>query len=402
MKGLGADMSTTATSLIQCTSELQDFCTNIAFDPDSPPFIAVDTEFMRERTYYPILCLIQVADAKQAVAIDPLAPGLDLSPFFELLFRSDILKVFHAGRQDLEIFNHLTGNLPTPIFDTQLAAMVCGFGEAASYESLVKGILKKSIDKTSRFSDWSSRPLRKEQLTYALADVIHLRPLYRWFMKALNKNQRYEWLDKEMVTLLTPQTYTPDPSVLWKRIKSRQVQSLNPQSLGLLKKLSMWREEMAIAKNLPRRHVIKDDLLVELAILKPTETEDLNRLRDPRGKEALTGLPMDRLFEMVQQVQHNPMPKAKEPERLHLSAQEAILLELLKIVLKHCAQKHNVAAKLLATTQDLERLVREAHPDIDALKGWRFELFGKEALAFKAGEKAFAFTNGKLTLCPLG
>jgi len=388
-------------ALIQDTKTLRAFCQDLSFDPKLPPFLAIDTEFIRERTYYPILCLIQVADAKQAVAIDPLSPDLDLSPFWDVLYRQDILKVFHAGRQDLEIFNHLKGALPTPIFDTQLAAMVCGFGEAASYETLVNTILKKAIDKTSRFSDWSSRPLRDEQLTYALGDVIHLRPLYHWFAKALDKNQRIGWLTDEIGTLLKPETYTPDPEDLWKRIKSRQVQALNPKSLSLLKNLSIWRETLAKDKNLPRRHVLKDDLLVELAILKPTSLEDLDRLRDPKGRGVLEGLGVEGLFERVNRFKDQPAPQAKEMVRKRLSAEQTILLELLKVVLKQCAQQGGVAPKLLATTQDLERLVQEENPDIAALKGWRFDLFGKEALAFKAGEKGLAYRQGQVLLCPL-
>lgn len=402
LKGFSANMPASLPSLIQDTQTLRGFCDTLVFDSDLPPFLTVDTEFIRERTYYPILCLIQVADAKQAVAIDPLAKDLDLAPFWELMARPDILKVFHAGRQDLEIFNQLTGSLPISVFDTQVAAMVCGFGEAASYEMLVKSILNKSIDKTSRFSDWSFRPLQNDQLTYALGDVIHLRPLYRWFVQALEKNQRQDWLGDEMQLLLKPETYDPDPQDLWKRLKSRKIQSLNPQALGLLKTLSIWREDLAKQKDLPRRHVLKDDLLVELAILKPQKIQDLERLRDPRGKETLENLPLEQLFEIVEAARNNPNKKdVLQKTATKLSDEESVLLDLLKVVLKYCAQQGGVAPKLLATSQDLERLVREDHPDIPMLKGWRFDLFGRDALAFKAGKRGFAYIQGKLTLCDL-
>ncbi|MGL4371348.1 MAG: ribonuclease D [Alphaproteobacteria bacterium] len=388
--------------LIQDTASLHHFCENLVFEPDGPRFITVDTEFIRERTYYPILCLIQVADAEKAVAIDPLAAGLDLTAFWELIYRPDILKVFHACRQDIEIFRHLTGNIPQPLFDTQIAAMVCGFGESVSYETLVKDLLKHDLDKTARFSDWSSRPLRKEQLTYALGDVIHLRRLYHWFAKTLQKNQRQAWLGDEMAALLKPETYEPNLEDLWKRIKNKQVQSLNGPSLTLLKELSMWRETLAQQLDRPRRHVLKDDLLVELAILKPTCLEDLDRLRDPHGKADLKSLPFETLFEKVEQLQQAPTTTLPKPSKPKVSSQHAILLEFLKLLLKLCADEAGVASKLIASPQDLLRIVREEKPDIPALEGWRYELFGKEALAFKAGEKGFAYIKGELCRYSLG
>jgi ribonuclease D len=387
------DLSAT---FIQDTASLRHFCETLVFEPDHPPFLTIDTEFIRERTYYPILCLIQVADAEKAIAIDPLSPTLDLAPFWEMLYRPDILKVFHASRQDIEIFRQLTGKIPEPLFDTQVAAMVCGFGESVSYENLVQTLLKINIDKTSRFSDWSFRPLREEQLAYALGDVIHLRQVYLCFSKTLEKNQRQAWLSDEMATLLRPETYEPNLDELWKRIKNRQVQSLNALSLALLKELSIWREDLAQQRNLPRRHVLKDDALVELAILKPTCKKDLERLRDPQVKGALKSVSLKTLFEKVKQLQSAPVGNFVKLSKPKISSQHAVLLEFLKVLLKLCAEEAGVAPKLIANSQDLERLVKEDHPDIEALEGWRYELFGQEALAFKAGERGFSYEKGKL------
>lgn len=380
-------------NIIKTTSELSQFC-DFAYNFD---YITVDTEFLRERTYYPKLCLIQLAipgdQENSAVLIDPLEGNLDLSPLYKLFLDSDIVKVFHAARQDLEIFFHDKNIIPSPLFDTQLAAMVCGFGEQVGYETLVRSICKVNLDKSSRFTDWSLRPLSNNQQQYALADVTHLRQIYEYLKEQLKRNQRETWLEEELNILKNPETYITRPNEAWRRIKSR---SNSSKFLGIVARLAEFRETYAQKNNIPRNRVLKDDALMELASLKPKSFDDLNRsrllLRDARKGKIAKGIldsikaAEDLKFEQVNYV-------TKVPKSLNGNS---ALSDLLRVLLKAKSEELGVAAKLIANSSDLDSIA-SGERTVPALSGWRHQIFGREALELCDGKVGLVLQGKNIT-----
>lgn len=374
------------------TEDLAEFCGRAA----QHPYVTVDTEFLRERTYYSKLCLIQLAfpgDGKDdAVLVDPLAGGLSLEPLYELFRDHGVVKVFHAARQDLEIFYVDAGLIPEPLFDTQVAAMVCGFGEQVGYETLVRKIAKASLDKSSRFTDWSRRPLSDAQKTYALADVTHLRGIYEFLKGQLDQSGRIKWVAEEMAVLEDPATYRVDPGQAWKRIKTR---TNSAKFLAVVQELARFREGYAQSRNIPRNRVFKDDALVELASTKPRSAQDLSRsrllLREARKGEIADGI----LAAVTAGLEMDPdvMPRPdRSRERLQVNP---ALADLLRVLLKAKADNEGVAQKLIATAADLDALAA-GQRDLAALRGWRKEVFGTEALALCNGEVALAVKGEKV------
>ncbi|HEX4191970.1 MAG TPA: ribonuclease D [Stellaceae bacterium] len=368
-------------TLIAKTDELAAFCERQA----KAEFVTVDTEFMRDRTYWPILCLVQIGGPDEIVAVDPMAEGIDLAPLFALMANPDVLKVFHAARQDIEIFVNLTGKVPAPIFDTQVAAMVCGFGEAASYETLANKLGGAHIDKSARFTDWSHRPLSERQLRYALADVGPLRTVYEKLAARLKKSDRASWLDEEMAALTDPGLYRLDPATAWKRLKLR---SNNRRMLALAHALANWRETTAQKRDLPRSRVLRDESLLEIAAHAPTGVDDLARARG-LGKgfaESKFGTEILAVVEGVALMPESDYPKA-EPRR---EAPQGIgpLTDLLRVLLKLRSEENDVAARLIADAEDLELLAADDNADIRALTGWRYEIFGRDAIDLKHGRLA--------------
>ena len=369
-------------NIIKTTSELSQFC-DYAYNFD---YITVDTEFLRERTYYPKLCLIQIAipgdQENSAVLIDPLEGNLDLSPLYKIFLDSNIVKVFHAARQDLEIFFHDKNLIPSPLFDTQLAAMVCGFGEQVGYETLVRSICKVNLDKSSRFTDWSLRPLSHNQQQYALADVTHLRQIYEYLKEQLKRNGRETWLEEELNILKNPETYITRPNEAWRRIKSR---SNSSKFLGIVARLAEFRETYAQKNNIPRNRVLKDDALMELASLKPKSFDDLSRsrllLRDARkGKIAKGILDSVKAAEDLKFEQVNYATKV--PKSLNGNS---ALSDLLRVLLKAKSEELGVAAKLIANSSDLDSIA-SGERTVPALSGWRHQIFGREALELCDGK----------------
>lgn len=382
--------------IIADNQELAAFCARLS----SAPYITVDTEFMREKTYFPQLCLVQVAGPDEAHAIDPLAPGIDLKPLFGLLADTRVLKVFHAARQDIEIFLYLSGAIPTPLFDTQVAAMVCGFGDAVSYETLASQLAKARIDKSMRFTDWSLRPLTEKQVQYALADVTHLRVAYEKLVRKLEKNGRLEWLGEEMAVLTEPGTYRTNPEDAWRRLKPR---SSSPKFLAVLKELAAWREREAQERDIPRQRMLRDEALMEIAAHHPTNAVELSRTRG-LGKGLVEGKMGAALLEAVQRGLALPEDQIpKPPERVELPRGLGPVVDLLKVLLKMKCDEHGVAQKLVANTSDIEAIAADDNADVAVMHGWRRELFGEDALALKHGRLGLGFcTDGrKLRLVPL-
>lgn len=361
-------------------------------------YITVDTEFMRESTYWPVLCLVQLAGPDEAVAIDPLAPGMDLQPLYDLLADPKVLKAFHAARQDVEIFHHQAGQVPTPLFDTQVAAMVCGFGDSVGYEALVTKLAKARIDKSSRFTDWSRRPLTDRQITYALADVIHLRPVYEALRAMLVKSGREHWLEEEMAVLTNPATYETQPEDSWQRLKPR---TTDPKFLAVLREVAAWREIEAQKRDLPRGRLLRDDAVMEIAAHAPKSVDELARTRG-LSKAMAEGWQGAGLLQAVER--GLAVPRDQRPQmaaRQPLPNGVGPLIELLKVLLKAKCDDHGVAGKLVASSADLERIATETAPDIPALHGWRRELFGEDALALKAGRLALAADGRRVRLIPI-
>ena len=368
------------------TEELAAFCTAAS----NYDYVTVDTEFLRERTYYSKLCLIQLAypgDGKNdAVLVDPLSSSLSLDPLYDLFRDSSVVKVFHAARQDLEIFYVDAQLFPEPLFDTQVAAMVCGFGEQVGYETLVKKITRQPLDKTSRFTDWSRRPLTDAQKTYALADVTHLRLIYESLAETINKNKRSRWVREELQTLLTPETYIIKPEEAWRRVKTR---THSPRFLGFVQRLAAFRETYAQGRNVPRNRVFKDDALVELASLKPKSIEDLGRsrllLREARKGDIAEGIL--KAIEQGRQLSDDALPR---PDRSRDKLQvNPALADLLRVLLKAKTEQVGVAAKLIASAADLDAIAA-GERNVPALKGWRNEVFGEDALRLCDGQIALA------------
>jgi ribonuclease D len=379
-------------SLITDRAALEAFCYRLA----GTEFVAVDTEFMRERTYWPKLCLIQVASAEDAAAIDPLAEGMDLSPLLALLTAPETVKVFHAARQDLEIFFRLLGRLPSPVFDTQVAAMVCGFGDQVSYETLVARLTRGQVDKASRFTDWSVRPLSRRQIDYALADVIHLCPIYRKLQQRLEQSDRAPWLIEEMAALIDAQSYDVDPVEAFRRIKSR---SGNGRFLAVLREVAAWREREAQARDIPRTWVLRDEALIEIAHHQPTTVNDLARTRGLARKfaESNSGAEILAAVGRGLAIPDGELPEAEA--RRDVPKGVGPIAELLKVVLKMKCDEHDVAQKLVASADDIDQLAALGpEADVPALHGWRRQVFGEDALRVRSGELALVVRRNRLDL----
>ncbi|HEU0311529.1 MAG TPA: ribonuclease D [Sphingomicrobium sp.] len=379
--------------LITDSESLEDLCERFA----RSPFVAVDTEFMRENTYWPDLCLFQIATPEEAAAIDPKAEGIDLAPLLNLLVNNEhVLKVFHAGGQDIEIVFNLTGGTPHPLFDTQIAAMALGLGEQVGYSNLIESMLGHSIDKGARFTDWSRRPLDKRQIDYAIADVTHLAEIFPRLVKKLMKTERGQWLDEEMERLADPSSFAFEPVDAWKRLK---LPSRNPVILGRLRALAGWRETEARAKNLPRGRIVKDDTLNELASHPPRSQDDLAKVRGLssgwRGNDI--GARLMAALAQATPIEGDELPK-REPSRPGLTKDAALVSDLLKLLLKIRAKEAGVAAKLIARSDELEALAAGVRNGLNILDGWRFDEFGRDALDLVEGRLAFATENGKLKM----
>ncbi|NIA70272.1 ribonuclease D [Pelagibius litoralis] len=378
-------------TLIAETAELEALCGRLA-DAD---FITVDTEFLRDSTYWPKLCLLQVAGPQDVAAIDTLAPNLDLSPLLALFDDPRLMKVLHSARQDMEIFFHLNGRLPAPVFDTQVAAMVCGFGESVGYDTLVRKMTGAHVDKSSRFTDWSRRPLAERQLTYALADVTHLRKIYEKLERRLAKSGRAAWLEEEMAILTSPETYRLEPELAWRRLKTR---SNDRRYLAVLRALATWREHEAQQRNVPRGRVLRDEQLFDIAAHRPATEEELARSRG-LNKDMARGRLGKAILEAVGQGLALPDKDLPRPPAKQSAPNGAgPLMDLLKVLLKLRCDEHDVAQKLIASSSDLEQIAADDEADVLALKGWRYDLFGRDALALKRGSVALSAAGNKVRI----
>jgi ribonuclease D len=381
-------------TVIADNQSLAEFCRHQA----GADYVTVDTEFIRDNTYWPQLCLIQIAGPERIAVIDPLAPGLDLAPVLALMGDRNLLKVFHAARQDLEIFFHLTGQVPEPIFDTQVAAMVCGFGEQASFESLAQKLAGIAIDKSSRFTDWSHRPLSDRQIRYALDDVVHLRPIYERLDRQLDKNGRAPWLNEEMAVLTDPATYRVDPAEAWRRLK---VRAGKPRFLAVLKEIAAWREEEAQRRDLPRNRLIRDEALLEIAAHMPATIDELARTRGlSRGSaEGRVGQGILAAVQRALSIPEREWPRS-EPKP-DLPSGLAPLIDLLRVLLKTKCEAEGVAQKLVASAADLELIAADDAAKVPALSGWRRTLFGEDALALKHGHLALTAKGKRIAIIPV-
>ncbi len=376
--------------MIETTAALEEACLKLA----QSDFITIDTEFLRETTFWPELCLIQMASPDLEVIVDPLAKGLDLSPFFALMADTSVIKVFHAARQDIEIIFHLGNLIPHPIFDTQVAAMVCGFGDSVSYDQLVQKVKNVHIDKTSRFTDWSRRPLSEKQLDYALADVTHLRDVYLKLKEELDREGRAGWLTEEMAILESRETYDLHPDDAWQRLKMRL---RKPQELAVMQYVAAWREREARSRNVPRSRVLKDDAIYEIAQQQPKDTDALSRLRTiPKGWErSASGAAIIEQVNAALALPKNDMPHVNRHSHAPEGAQAAV--ELLKVLLRLTSEKHGVASKVIANTEDLEKIAAEGEKaDVQAMHGWRRELFGDVALKLISGGVGLRFVDKRV------
>lgn len=373
--------------IITTTEALEAACATLSKET----YVTVDTEFLRDSTYWPVLCLIQVAAPKgDALIIDPLADGIDLAAFYDLMANTSVIKVFHAARQDIEIFWHEAKTLPDPLFDTQVAAMVCGFGDSVGYENIVKRVTGEQVDKSSRFTDWSRRPLTDKQLRYAAADVTHLRQVYEHLGRKITKSGRAEWVAEEMAILQDPDTYEVKPENAWKRLKLR---NRSRKAVAVLMEAAAWRESEAQIRNVPRGRILKDDAIQEVATQAPTSTDALGNLRAvPKG--FAQSRHAKSLLDAVQNGLNKPssevmMPAA--PEQLPQGLGPTV--ELLKVLLKYKCEAHDVAQKLICNVSDLERIAADDKADVSALRGWRREIFGSDALDLKHGRLCLAIED---------
>jgi ribonuclease D len=361
-------------------------------------YITVDTEFMRERTYWPILCLVQVAGPEEAVAIDALAPGIELQPLLALMADSSLLKVFHAARQDLEIFFHLSGAVPEPLFDTQIAAMVCGFGDSVSYETLVRKLAGAGLDKASRFTDWAHRPLTERQIKYALEDVIHLRTVYERMQQRLAKNGRAVWFSEEMAALADATLYHTEPAEAWHRFRLRG--RADSRFLGVLRALAAWREAAAQQRDLPRQRILRDEALLEIASHAPRSIETLARTRG-LAKGIAEGRLGNEILDAVAAGLADPDPPPAVAQKAQNPPGLGPLIELLRVLLKQRCEDFEVAQKLVASADDLEAIAADDNAEVPALTGWRREVFGADALALKHGTLALTAGRNRIELVPL-
>lgn len=381
-------------TLIVDSEELAAFCRR----QEGADFVAVDTEFMRDKTYWPKLCLVQVAGPKEAAAIDAMAPGIDLDPLWRLVTRSPVLKVFHAARQDIEIFVRQAGAVPAPVFDTQVAAMVCGFGDSVAYDTLVAKLAGARIDKSSRYTDWQHRPLNQRQIDYALSDVVHLRKVYERLRRRLQQNGRAHWLEDELATLTDPEIYRTDPEIAWQRIK---VRGGNPRFLAVLRELAAWREREAQRRDIPRNRILRDDSLLDIAAHPPASIDELARGRGVGRGVAEGKLGADILAAVKRGLDSDPASWPKLPPRPELPQGLGPLVDLLRVLLKTKCEINDVAQRLIATTEDLELIAADDRADVPALKGWRRTVFGEDALALKHGRLALAAHGAQVKLVPL-
>jgi ribonuclease D len=362
-------------------------------------FITVDTEFLRDKTYWPQLCLVQIAGPAEAAAIDTLAPGLDLAPLVALMVEPSVLKVFHAARQDIEIFFHLSGSVPHPVFDSQVAAMVCGFGDAVSYETLATKLAHARIDKSSRFTDWAQRPLTPRQLEYALADVTHLRLVYDKLKAQLDKSGRASWLDEEMAELTDPETYRLEPAESWKRLKTR---GGNRRFMAILREVASWRETAAQHRDIPRGRILRDEALLEIAAHAPKTIDELARIRG-LGRSVAEGKLGAEMLDSVARGLASPESAAPAPfARTELPPGLGPLVDLLRVLLKLRCEDHDVAQKLVANAAELEMIAADDEAAVPALQGWRRELFGQDALALKHGKLALTARGKRVLVVPVG
>lgn len=376
--------------IIKTQAELKDICAKLA----EKPYITIDTEFLRDKTFYSKLCLIQLAaEGIDAVAIDPIEFDLDWAPLNDLLHNEKVLKVFHAARQDLEIFYQLNGKIPHPIFDTQVAAMVCGYGDSIAYNKLVQDITGHALEKNAQFTDWSRRPLSSKQLTYALDDVIFLRDVYEKLDKRLKEQKRDGWLKQEMEILTNPETYEMPIEDSWKRIKIR---SDKPEVMAILRELAIWREEIARRKDIPRGRIMKDEALADIAVYMPKDIEGLSRIRNV-PKEAIKSETGKTLLSLVTKARKSPKDTWPKRELKAPFPKDAIpVLEMLKLLLKINCAEENVAPKLIANVSDLEEMAVNDKAKVPAMKGWRHDVFGKDAIALKKGKITLGLKDGKM------
>lgn len=373
--------------MITETAHLAAFCKRVA----ASDYVTIDTEFIRDKTYWPLLCLIQIANQDEAAAVDTLAPDIDLGPVFELIADRSTVKVFHAARQDVEIFHHIADCIPSPLFDTQVAAMVCGYGESVGYERLAASLANARIDKSMRFTDWSHRPLSSKQIDYALADVTHLRRIYDTLKKRLEDSGREEWVAEEIAVLTDPNTYRLAPEDAWRRLRTR---NRNRRFLAILRELAAWRESEARNRDVPRSRVLRDDTLTEVAAHAPKTADDLKHLRafpyDSRSKAVI-----ETVLQLVKKGEAVPDNECPEPPaasaRTPLSGGS---VDLLKVLLKKRCEEHEVAQKLVASADDIEAIARDDNAEVPALHGWRRRIFGEDALALKKGQLALT-TDGR-------
>ncbi|MGV3650219.1 MAG: ribonuclease D [Devosia sp.] len=372
--------------VIRTTGELTEFCRRAAeFD-----YITVDTEFLRETTYWPRLCLLQMATEDEAVLVDPLADGLSLQPFYALLANAEVTKVFHAARQDIEIFVKATGKVPVNIYDTQIAASVCGFGDSISYDNLVRAIVNEEIDKSSRFTDWSHRPLTDKQLRYALADVTHLRDIYKALKDQVERTRRQDWVADELDTLNSIDTYVVKPEQAWERIKAKLSR---PRDLAALKVIAEWRERRAQETDQPRSRVLKDEAVVELAMQRPLTSEAFEKLRAVQRGYGRSSAAAE-IIALLKGVEDLPKSELPEmPDRQRGPSPKGAVGDLVRVLLKAVSEQHGVAGRIIANSEDIDALVLDDNADVPALKGWRRKLFGEKALAIKHGRLGLAATR---------
>ncbi len=374
---------------ITTTGELADVCKRMA----SHPFVTIDTEFLRETTYYPLLCVAQMATSDEAVVVDALAPGIDLAPFYALMADEKVMKVFHAARQDIEIVWHGAKLIPHPIFDTQVAAMVLGYGDSISYDQLVQRITGDALDKSNRFTDWTRRPLTEAQLTYAISDVTHLRDVYLALVDDLGRRGRADWVQDEMEILTSPDTYRMEPEKAWQRLKTRV---RKPKELAVLIEVAAWRESEAQSRDVPRSRVLKDDAIADIAVQAPSSLEKLKHLRSlPKGFERSRW--GEAIVAAVERGLARDPKELPQQVRVQPAANGAAVVELLKVLLRMISERHHVAAKVIATVDELERIAADDNAEVPALHGWRRELFGDKALALKHGKLALAIERGRVT-----
>jgi len=381
-------------SLITDSAAVAAFCAR----QKGAQFVTIDTEFMRERTFWPILCVVQVAGPGEAIAIDALAEGMDLTPLLALMSDPHILKVFHAARQDLEIFFQLSGKVPHPVFDTQVAAMVCGFGDAVSYETLVKRLAGASLDKASRFTDWAQRPLTERQINYALADVVHLRTVYDRLQNLLAENGRAGWFAEEMGELVDPSVYRSDPAEAWRRFRIRG--RADRKFLGVLRALAAWREQAAQQRDLPRGRIMRDEAVLEIASHAPKSIDALARTRS-LGKGVAEGKLGKDILAAVAEGLADPDPPPAIPAKAEAPPGIGPLIELLRVLLKQRCEDFQVAQKLVASADDLEAIAADDNAPVRALSGWRRDVYGNDALALKHGRLALTAGRNRIELVPL-